>query len=81
VKIGLPFFALALTVVAMYALSQGMYVGSNIYRSPYVRGQYDKDCRYLSFNGIRSMQAGGGPTPETADGNGFCPFFHKQFPH
>jgi len=81
VKLGVPFFALAFTVAATYALRQGIYVGSNIYRSPYIPGQYDKDCRYLSFYGIHSLQAAGGPTPEAADANGFCPFFQKQFPH
>ena len=39
-------------MAATYALSRGIYAGSKIYLSPYIRGQYDKDCRYLSFDGI-----------------------------
>jgi hypothetical protein len=82
VKVGLPVLLLAASIVAAtYALSRGIYVGSKIYLSPYIRGQYDKDCRYLSFDGILSVQSAGGPTPEATDANGFCPLFHKQLPY
>ena len=48
-KAGWAFLALAAAAAAgaVYALNQGIYVGSSIYRSPYIQDQYEKDCRYL----------------------------------
>jgi hypothetical protein len=78
-KPGWALFALAATMaaIALYALDRGVYVGSSIYPSPYIQDQYDKDCRYLSLVGVRSRQSGGGPTPQAADDNGYCPLFQK----
>jgi hypothetical protein len=82
-KPGLALFIfLAATVAAAaFAVSQGLYIGSSVYRSPYIRDRvwYEKDCSYLFASGIHSRQSGGGATPQAADQNGFCPLFQKQF--
>jgi hypothetical protein len=71
----------ATAATAAYAMTRGLYVGSSIYLSPYIRDRlwYEKDCRYLFLSGIRSHQSGGGPTPQAADDNGFCPLLLKQY--
>jgi hypothetical protein len=83
-KLGyLAFSVLAVfaAAAAAYAVNRGVYVGSSIYRSPYIRDRvwYDKDCQYLFPSGIHSQQSGSGPTPQAADEYGFCPLFQKQF--
>ena len=80
-KAGWSFLALAATVAAgaVYALNQGIYVGSSIYRSPYIQDQYEKDCRYFVLFRIYSQPSGGGHTPEAADQNGYCPLLQEPF--
>ncbi len=76
------FIVLAVAAAAAaFAVSQGLYIGSSVYRSPYIRDKvwYEKDCRYLFPLGIHSQQSGGGPTPQAADQNGSCRLFQGQF--
>ena len=82
-KAGWAFLALAATAAAgaIYALNQGIYVGSSVYRSPYFKDQYEKDCQYLVLFRIQSRPSGGGPTPEAAEHNGYCPLLQQQFPN
>ena len=77
---GWAVLALAATaaVGAIYALNQGVYVGHSIYPSPYIQGQYEKDCQYLFLFHIYSKPSGGGATPEAADQNGYCSLLEKQ---
>lgn len=56
--LGWAFFALAVAVVAGYALNRGIYVGSDVRGGPFTlsNGQtvflYRKHCRYLHLSGI-----------------------------
>jgi hypothetical protein len=81
--VGWAFLVLAAfaAAAAAYAVNRGVYVGSSIYLSPYIRDRvwYEKDCQYLFPSGIHAQQSGGAPTPQAADDNGFCPLFQKQF--
>jgi hypothetical protein len=81
VKLGLAFLAGLAAFAAAYALDRGVYVGSSIYRSTYIQDRlwYDKSCQYFSLSGVDSRQSGGGPTPQSADDNGFCPLFRRPF--
>lgn len=80
-KAGWPFLAFAAVAAAgaIYALNQGVYVGHSIYPSPYIHGQYEKDCQYFFLFRIYSKPSGGGATPEAADKNGYCPLLEKKF--
>jgi len=64
-SVGWAFFALAVIVLIGYVLNRGIYIGSEVRRSPY---GYAKHCRYLHFAGAKDGLAFfSEPTPEEAD--------------
>jgi hypothetical protein len=76
-SLGWSFLGLAVVVLVGYALSRGLYVGSNIdvsMRQGEGKFLYSKSCHYLYFNGVRDISGGlESPSRESAESTSCAP--------
>jgi hypothetical protein len=78
--VGWAFFGLTMVVLIVYALSLGVFVGSEIeYKQGNSSSYYAGNCKYLYLSGIRKVWGGTtGQTPKIAAEDLFCPVFGSQ---
>jgi hypothetical protein len=78
--VGWAFFGLTVFVLLVYALSLGVFVGTEVrWIDSSTGGFYSGDCKYLYLSGLRKVWGGStGKTPVNVAEETFCPVFAKQ---